>query len=114
MRSGLSELLQSIVFAAVLVSVSAQVPPIITKQPVGVSISVGATATFNVNASADPAPAYQWQRNAQNLSAATNRTFQLLNAQPADAATYRVVVSNELGSVTSADVELDVDPAFTE
>jgi enediyne biosynthesis protein E4 len=115
MRSGLSELLlHGLVFAAVSVSVNAQAPPLITKQPVSLSISLGATATFNVTASAVPAPSYQWQRNAQNVPAATNRTFQLLNAQLAYAGSYRVIVSNELGSVTSVPVELDVDPTFTE
>jgi len=114
MRSDLNEILHSLVLAAVSFSVTVQEPPLITKQPVALSISIGANATFNVSASASPAPAYQWQLNAENVPGATNRTFQRVNAQPADAGSYRVIVANELGSVNSSAVDLDVDPAFTE
>jgi hypothetical protein len=114
MRSRRIELLCSLVFTALFLSSSAQTPPLITKQPVALSLSIGATATFSVTASAVPAPAYQWQRNAQDLPSATNRTLQLLNVQVAHAGSYQVIASNEFGSVTSAAVELDVDPTFTE
>ena|SRR5687768_118157 len=114
MRRFPGAVLEVLFFTALTISVSAQAPPVITKQPVSLSISIGATASFNVTASGNPPPIYQWQRNGEEVSGATNRVFQLRNVQLADAGNYRVIVSNELGAVTSAAAELDVDPAFTE
>ena len=63
-----------------------------------------------------PAPRlpYQWQKNGTNLvdggnlSGSTNRTLSLANVSLADAGTYSVIVSNALGSVTSAAAHLTV------
>jgi enediyne biosynthesis protein E4 len=114
MRSVLRTLFYTGAFAGVFICTSAETPPVITKQPIGQSVSLGGTASFSVTANAIPLPRYQWQQNEQDLPAATNRTFQLLNVKLSDAGSYRVIVSNDLGSVTSAGAELDVDASFTE
>ena len=88
--------------------------PTITTQPSNQSVSVGGEASFNVTASGNPAPSsYQWQRQAAgttgfvnltdggNISGATTATLTISNAQPADAGSYTVVVTNTVGSETS-------------
>ena len=44
---------------------------------------------------------YQWQRNGMDITGATNASLVLTNAQPAQSGNYTVVISNQVGSVTS-------------
>ena len=89
-------------------------PPQITAQPASQAVVGGANVLFNVAVSGARPFSYQWQRNGTNLvdggnvSGATNRTLTLANVSLADAATYSVIVSNALGSVTSAAAHLTV------
>ena len=90
------------------------VPPTITTQPASRSNNYGTTATFTVVASGT-SPTYQWQKNTVNLanggnvSGATTATLSLTGVTHADEATYRVIVSNAAGSVTSANATLTVN-----
>ena len=61
--------------------------------------------------SADSAVQYQWQFMGTNLLGATNQSLSLTNVQPADAGSYRVIVSNSSGSSTSAVAWLTILPA---
>lgn len=79
-------------------------PPIITVQPVGVTVVQGGTATLSVLA--PNAVSYQWQKNGVNIPGATGATLTLSNAQVSDADTYTVVVTNGFGSVTSNPVTI--------
>jgi hypothetical protein len=45
---------------------------------------------------------YQWQFNSAAIAGATQSSYSLLSAQPADAGSYSVVLTNAAGSVTSA------------
>lgn len=84
-------------------------PPVITTPPAAQTVQVGATATFSVSANSCDAPmTYQWRFNGTNLPAATNSSLTLSAVTPANAGDYSVVVSNQTGSVTSADAELTV------
>jgi hypothetical protein len=80
--------------------------PVITAQPVGVTVTVGGTASFTVTATG--ATAYQWQFNGNNISGATSATYTINSAQTANAGTYSVTVSNNAGSVTSNNAALTV------
>ena len=90
------------------------VAPTITTQPKSQTNNVGQTVQFTVTASGLPAPIYQWQTNGVNItdggnvsgSATTNLVISNLIA--ANAATYTVVVSNGLASVTSTGASLTV------
>ncbi len=84
------------------------VPPAITTQPVGVTVTAGGTANFSVVATGTVPLTYQWRRGTTNLAGATAATFTLTNVQAVSAGTYRVVVSNAAGSITSAAVQLTV------
>lgn len=74
-------------------------PPTITVQPQSTNAMTNSTVTFSVTAS--NAASFQWESNMVDISAATNSSLVLTNVQPADSASYQVVVSNASGSVTS-------------
>lgn len=90
-----------------VVSVLPAIPPSIVSPPQPVTTYAGLTAAFTVTA-VGPQLAYQWQANRVNLPGATNRSLVLSNVQPAQAASYRVLVSNGLGTATSAEAALTV------
>jgi len=64
------------------------------KWPMNQTVVVGGSAVFDVAAAACPPPRYQWFLNETALPGATNPFYQITNAQPADAGTYSVVLSN--------------------
>ena len=77
------------------------VPIAITQEPTNQTVVQGGTTTFAVNTTGT-APAYQWQVNGANIPGATSSSYTQNNVQPAAAGNYTVVVTNAVGSVTSA------------
>ncbi|WP_175414762.1 pectinesterase family protein [Nibricoccus aquaticus] len=93
------------------------VPPSITTQPASQSAAIGAAASFTVVATGDAPLTYQWQTNSSgafaNISGAMSATLNITAAQWADAAGYRVIVTNGAGTATSSTVTLTVSqPGF--
>jgi uncharacterized repeat protein (TIGR03803 family) len=88
--------------------------PVITVQPQSQTNSPGATVTFSANATGLSPVGYQWIRNGTNLanggniSGATNSMLTITSVSGSDAATYRAVVSNAYGSMTSSNATLTV------
>lgn len=93
---------------AELTVVNASVAPVITAQPASRTVVVGTATTLSVSATGVPAPSYQWRRNGANIPGAVGSSYVLSNAQSADTGVYQVVVSNGLGTVTSAAAVLNV------
>lgn len=88
---------------------NADVAPTFTTPPTDVSVVVGTPATFTVVAAGLPAPTYQWQRGESNIETATAASYTLASPQLTDSgATFRVIVANRAGSITSAPVTLTV------
>ena len=87
--------------------------PTLTTQPANVSVNVGGAATFTAVASGTGPLSYQWQKNAANIAGATSASFSIASVQTADAGSYRVVVTNALGSANSVDATLTVGTVFT-
>jgi chitodextrinase len=86
-------------------------PPAITTQPASQTVSSGQTATFNVVATGTAPLSYQWQKNGANITGATSASYTTPAATTADSgSTFRVIVSNSLGSVTSNSATLTVTP----
>ena len=85
--------------------------PSIDTQPVSQTVTAGSSVTFSVTASGDPLPTYQWRKDGADITGATNSSYTLANPVPADAGDYSVVVTNVVGSVTSADATLTVNTA---
>jgi enediyne biosynthesis protein E4 len=101
---------------------AAQSPPVITSQPRGLTNDPGTTATFTVEVAGDESLTYQWQQAYFgsyyfNRPEETNRTLVIARVQDTDTGTYRVIVSNGTGTVTSAAAPLYVllpdDPSIT-
>ena len=82
--------------------------PYIVSQPTNVTVFQGGTASFSVSASANPSPTFQWRLNGTNIGGATSASLVIPNAQPGDAGSYSVVVSNYLGTVISSNALLTV------
>ena len=84
------------------------IDPVITSQPTNVSAIVRSTIHFAVVASGTPSLSYQWQMNGFNLSdgfgigGSHAPVLSITNITDSDAGSYTVVVSNSIGSVTSA------------
>jgi hypothetical protein len=82
--------------------------PRITAQPQSQSVAAGATATLTVLATGGVPLFYQWWKNEQNLAddgnifGSATSSLTVSNFQASDAADYQVVITNYLGSVTSA------------
>ncbi len=71
-------------------------------------ISTGAGITLFATADGSPAPSFQWKKNGNAISGATTPTFSIDNAVLADAASYRVAATNEVGSADSPEFLLEV------
>ena len=84
------------------------VPPAISAQPQSLGVTNTQSASFSVTANGVPAPAYQWYFNNNPLNNATNATYTIAAASPANIGTYRVVVTNRVGSLTSSNATLTV------
>jgi hypothetical protein len=86
----------------------------ITTQPQSRTNAVGTTATFSVTATGGSPLRYQWRRNGQNISSAsnpsaTNATLVLTNVQSSDnGSVYTVVVTDPVSSATSSGATLTV------
>ncbi|HTD85067.1 MAG TPA: immunoglobulin domain-containing protein, partial [Candidatus Binatia bacterium] len=83
-------------------------PPTITRQPASQSVFPNESAMFAVAARGTPPLKYQWRRNGRNISGATDATFMILHARPADSGSYDVVIANIAGTAHSEPVELTV------
>ena len=76
--------------------------PTITAHPASQTAPDGGSATFSVSASGTAPLAYQWQRNGANIAGATSASYTLSPVTTTDnGATFRCVVTNAFGSVTS-------------
>ena len=75
----------------------------ILSQPQSQTILTGANAIFTVTASGAAPIKYQWYFNTNTLLAnATNATLVLANVQMTNAGSYKVVITNAAGSITSS------------
>ena len=105
-----------IVFLAVWATIgisnmqAASTPPSITTQPASRTVSAGQTARFRVVAAGTAPLHYQWQKNGVNIAAATAATYTTPATTTSDSgATFRAVVSNSAGTVTSSAATLTVN-----
>jgi len=95
-------------------------PPQVAIQPSSVTTNAGATVVFTANATGATPLSYQWQFQSNNISGANTNTLTLTNVQPANSGTYRVVVTNSVGTnfadatlTVQAQVVSAMPPVFT-
>ena len=86
-------------------------PVSITTQPTAQTVIVGNTATFSVVATGSSPLTYQWSKDGVAISGATSATYSIAATSSANAGSYSVIVTNSVGSVTSAAATLTVNPA---
>jgi hypothetical protein len=97
-------------------TLTVNVPPSITTQPVGQTVTVGQTATFTVTATGTATLTYQWKKNAIAISGATSASYTTPATTASDSgALFTVTVSNTTGNVTSnaATLTVNVPPSIT-
>lgn len=91
--------------------VNALVPPSIIAQPVGTNVSAGQTFYLSV-AGAGSAPfGYRWLFENTTVAGATTAALTMPNAQLINQGIYRVIVTNIVGSVTSAPAFVRILPS---
>ncbi len=104
------------------VTLSVQLAPAITKQPVNVTVEEGQPAVFEATASGFPTPSVQWEVSIDSgaiwkkILPATSDKLTVTATQPsANGNEYRAVFSNAAGEVTTRVVTLTVQklPAIT-
>lgn len=86
-------------------------PPMITLQPQGQVGFLGGSVTFSIRALGSSPFSYLWYKDSIPITWATNSNLVLTNLSQTDGGTYSVVVTNDLGSVTSSNAFLTVNPA---
>jgi hypothetical protein len=96
----------SITSAVAVLTVDA--PPAITAQPQSQTVAAGTNAAFAVSATGAAPLTYQWRREGVALPGSTNSVLLLPAVQQTSAGNYTVMVSNPLGSTTSAAATLTV------
>ncbi len=93
---------------AVLSCPGGSVPPAITQQPPDRTVGPGGSTTFTILASGSSPLSYRWQQNQVTLSdgghytGCTTETLEINGADTNDVASYRCIVTNAYGSVTSS------------
>ena len=80
--------------------------PAIATQPQSQSRFVGEDAAFSVAATGTAPLGYQWYHDGEAIPEATAATLELTAVTFSDAGAYRVVVANERGEISSAEVTL--------
>jgi len=81
-------------------------PPVITQQPSDLETQQGGQVTFMFTASGEEPLEYQWQFNEEDIEGETGESLGILNAQPFNNGSYRVLVSNRGGVITSNEASL--------
>ena len=84
--------------------------PVITKQPASQTVTEGDAVTFNITAKGTEPLAYQWYKDGEEISGATDSSYTISSVESSDTGSYYVVVSNSIGDVTSSMATLTVAP----
>ena len=92
--------------SAVVISSNAYLT--VVQPPTNQSVMLGSNATFTALAVGTAPIRYQWQRGGTNLPNATSQNLLVTNAQPADAGTYSVVITNAIGQPAAFSATLGV------
>jgi unsaturated rhamnogalacturonyl hydrolase len=100
--------------SASLTVTPAPAAPSITTQPANQTVTAGQTATFSVVATGTAPLSYQWQKSGANIAGATSSSYSTPATTSADnGATFSVVVTNSVNSITSASATLTVNPSLS-
>ncbi len=93
-------------FGAIHLSINGLFPPVIVSQPQDEPIAPGENAYFSVVAQSQLPLGYQWFFGPAAIAGATNQSLIIANASTNQAGAYSVVVSNQVGIVSSQPAQL--------
>lgn len=82
--------------------------PYISGQPTGQTIFQGGSASFIASIGGSMPMRCQWRFNGADIPGATNLSYTVANAMPADAGSFSLVVSNLYGGIVSSNAVLSV------
>ena len=91
--------------------VNVLIPPPIVTQPVGTNIAAGQSFSLSVTPAGSAPFGYRWLFENSIIADATASILTINNAQSVNEGIYRAVITNSVGSVTSAPVFVRVLPA---
>jgi hypothetical protein len=97
-------------------TLTVNVPPTITTQPVSQTVTAGQTATFSVAATGSGTITYQWKKNGTAIGGATSASYTTPATVASDnGAQFTITVTDLLGNVTSnaATLTVNVPPTIT-
>ncbi|MFA6135278.1 MAG: immunoglobulin domain-containing protein, partial [Phycisphaerae bacterium] len=97
-------------FGIALRNAAGETAPAITTQPASQNLAQTQQATFTVVANGLGTLSYQWRKNGVDIAGATGSSYTIVELVNADAGNYDVVVTNYIGSTTSATAVLTVNP----
>jgi hypothetical protein len=87
-----------------------ELPPVMTKPPVSVTVNAGQTATFSTSVTGTAPLSYQWLRNGSAIVGATASSYTTPVTSGGDSGSvFSVTVSNLAGTITSSAAELTVN-----
>jgi M6 family metalloprotease-like protein len=84
--------------------------PVILGQPTNVTVVAGMMARFAVTVAGSEPLRFQWRKDGVVIPGATLNPFTIASAQGNDTAAYSVVVTNAVGTATSASATLTLIP----
>src|SRR4029453_8878579 len=87
---------------------SPPIAPFMVSEPIDQTVPAGTDVLFTVTADGTPPLTYQWKKDGLPLGGQTSPSLTLNEVSPTDAGNYSVVISNEIGSVTSRTKTLTV------
>jgi len=93
---------------AAVLTVSPPIAPAISVPPESMTVIAGQTVTLAVEAEGTML-IYQWNKDGMPIEGATSSTLTLTGVQPNDAGSYTITLSNDLGTITSAEAVLTVN-----
>ena len=93
---------------AVLTLNTNAIAPSFVTSPASIITLVGGAVSFSAAASGTAPIYYQWQKNSSPLAGATGNTLNLTNVQNADAGSYSLIASNNVGTATSSAATLTI------
>jgi hypothetical protein len=82
--------------------------PQFTTQPASITVYRGTAVTLTAAATGTGTVSFQWKKDGVAIAGATGTTLSLTNVQDADTATYTVVATDSVGSVSSMPAVLTV------
>jgi hypothetical protein len=94
-------------------TLTVNMPPSISVQPVSLTKMVGQSASFSVTASGTAPLDYQWKKDSTNITDATFSSYSIASVASSDAGSYLVTVHNPYGSIDSSSATLTIQTSST-